>query len=172
MTSIHPESGNRYRRVDASRHAARPAAAVCVALISLAVVVPAAQAIRPIYTVGPNPPLSSNSVKFTNALNRPLARVPPSLSPATDRLSPVQLAARTKVLDRGVVMSGQPRRTPKSRAAGDRRTAWQQAPGAPTSGSTPGGREPLLFTFIAAGVMALVGLLLNARRWQRSVARG
>jgi hypothetical protein len=172
MTSIHPEPGNRNQRVDASRHATRLAAAVCVALISLAVVVPSTQAAGPIYTVPPNPPSGANSVKFTNALNRPLARVPPSLSPATDSLSPAQLAARTKVLDRGVVVSRRPRRATKSRAAGDRRTAWQPAPGGlPITGSAPG-REPLLFAFVAAGIMALVGFLLSARRWRRSAASG
>ncbi len=131
----------------------RSAVILAVVVFALAAASPAAAGA--LYSVPKNPPPETNAVDFTNSLNKGAPGVPAALS-HTPELSPRQVEARARLLERGVVIRAQPAREP------DRRTEILPPVGA---ASFPG-REPLLAAFLAAGALALAGLALAAKRRQ------
>lgn len=131
----------------------RSAAILATVVFALAAASPAVAG-GALYTVPEIPPSETDSVGFTNSLNKGVPGVPVVLSNTPD-LTPQRVEARARILERGVVIR------PRS-ASEDRRTEILAPVGAP---SFPG-REPLLAAFIAAGALALAGLALAAKRRQ------
>jgi hypothetical protein len=126
----------------------------------------------PLYAVPSHPPSETKSVDFTNALNHRVRHLPPPLDPPTAD-TPAEVEARVRVLQGGVVIregASKPNRE-QSRAevgtAPRAKTADQQ----PVA-EVPGDRAPLSLAFVAAGLLAFLGLLLSARgRYSRPAQR-
>jgi hypothetical protein len=121
----------------------------------------------PLYSLPSHPPPVTESVGFTNALNHRVRHLPAPLNPPA-ALSPAQVQARVQVLERGVVIERDPRQAkPHSRKAlietnGDRSMRRHRTARMPAA-EEPGGRAPLSIAFVAAGALALLGLLLGVR---------
>lgn len=118
----------------------------------------------PLYAVPSEPPSVTESVDFTNALNRRVRHLPPSLDPPTAQ-SPAEVEARLKTLERGVVIEGRATQTKiEGRAT---QTKARSAHGLETAKvvvvEEPGDRAPLSMAFVAAGILAFLGLLLSTR---------
>jgi hypothetical protein len=131
----------------------RSAVTLAIVVFALAAASPAAAGV--LYSVPTNPPSETDAVGFTNTLNKGVPGVPAALS-HTPELTPQQVEARARLLERGVVIRAQPAREP------DRRTEILL----PVGASSFPGREPLLAAFLAAGALAMAGLALAAKRRQ------
>lgn len=113
----------------------------------------------PLYSLPSQPPPVTESVGFTNALNHRVRHLPAPLNPPAAH-SPAQVVARVQVLERGVVIErgSRPSEVHSGKAAvetnGDKKTLVAEE---------PGGRAPLSMAFVAAGALALLGLLLSVR---------
>jgi hypothetical protein len=130
----------------------------------------------PLYTLPPPQPPPQESINFTNHLNHRVPNLPATLNPPVAE-SPEQVEARTRVLEQGVVIpgGGKPEgakkfgadpRTPSVATGAKRGTDSQESVAAATA---PG---PLSVSFVGAGVLALLGLLLGAARgWRPGRAR-
>lgn len=129
----------------------KSAVTFAIVVFALAAASPAAAGV--LYSVPKNPPPETDAVGFTNSLNKGVPGVPAALS-RTSELTPQQVEAQARVLERGAVIRAQPAREP------DRRTEILL----PVGASSFPGREPLSAAFLAAGALALAGLALAARR--------
>jgi len=133
-----------------------------------------AGAAGPLYAVPSHPPSETKSVDFTNALNDRVRNLPPPLDPPT-AATPAEVEARVRVLQRGVVLkegaskAKQGKSRPEAGSAPrSKPTERQQQPAA----EVPGDRAPLSMAFLAAGLLAFLGLLLSARgRFPRTAQR-
>jgi len=111
----------------------------------------------PLYSVPSHPPPVAESVGFTNALNHRVRHLPTPLNPSAAH-SPALVEARVQVLERGVVIE-----------RGSRQAKVHSGTAVETNGDRvlvaeePGDRAPLSMAFIAAGALALLGLLLGVR---------
>jgi hypothetical protein len=131
----------------------RSAVTSVIVVFALAAASPAAAGAGALYSVPKNPPPETDAVGFTNSLNKGVPGVPAALS-HTPELTPQQVEARARLLERGVAIRAQPAREL------DRRTEILL----PVGASSFPGREPLLAAFLAAGALALAGLALAAKR--------
>jgi hypothetical protein len=115
----------------------------------------------PLYAVPSNPPPETESVGFTNALNHRVRHLPAPLNPPTAQ-SPAEVESRVQALERGVVIE---RGAVNERKA--KRATVHPATGQKTVDVTvaddPDDRAPLRMAFVAAGALALIGLLFSAR---------
>lgn len=121
----------------------------------------------PLYSLPSHPPPAIESIGFTNALNHRVRHLPAPLNPPVVH-SPAQIGARAQVLERGVVIERGSRQlaahpgnaavgTDGDGGVGGHRTARVLVV------EEPGGRAPLSVAFVAAGALALLGLLLSVR---------
>jgi len=139
-----------------------PTAAASVAIC--AIWVAPASAAGPLYAVPSHPPSETESVGFTNALNHRVRHLPAPLNPPTAQ-SPEEVEARVEALERGVVIA----REAADRKGGRQHAAAHSAPAGHRDATVlvtangPDDRAPLTIAFLAAGALALVGLLLVAR---------
>jgi hypothetical protein len=131
--------------------------AVSTVVLFIAWVAAPAYAAGPLYAVPSNPPSDTKSVDFTNALNHRVRHLPTALNPPIAE-SPEQVGARLQTLERGVVIEGRPKQPEVHSVHGHDTPAMFVAAADPG-----GGRAPLSLAFVAAGGLALLGLLLSAR---------
>lgn len=133
-------------------------------MILLAIWAAPANAAGPLYAVPSHPPPETEAVGFTNALNDRVRHLPAPLNPPTAQ-SPEEVEARVQALERGVVIE-------REAAAGEKKAKQpsvhpvtkQKAIHVPVAdASEPGDRAPLSLAFVAAGALALTGLLFSAR---------
>jgi hypothetical protein len=150
----------------------RLVSAAAASLILFAIGAAPAGAAGPLYAVPSHPPSETKSVDFTNALNHRVRHLPPPLDPPTAD-TPTEVEARVRVLQRGVVLqegASKPKQEQGRAEAGSApkaRTAEQQP-----AAEVPGDRAPLSMAFVAAGLLAFLGLLLSARgRFPRTAQR-
>jgi hypothetical protein len=120
----------------------------------------------PLYAVPDHPPSETESVGFTNALNDRVRHLPAPLDPPTAQ-SPAEVEARLQALERGVVIS-RGRSEVRASKRGGRQDVDHPAPTSKTAdvivtADGPDDRAPLGMAFVAAGALALIGLLLIAR---------
>lgn len=129
-----------------------------------------------LYAVPSEPPSEKQSVDFANAINQRVRPLPPSLDPPTAE-TPAEVEARIRTLERGVVIAGGGKRSNQKDQSDQKdrkdRPGRGEADSAPTHVATaapvgpvekPGDRAPLNLAFVAAGILALVGVLLGAGR--------
>lgn len=135
---------------------------VALSAILFAIWAAPVSAAGPLYAVPSHPPSETKSVGFTNTLNHRVRHLPPSLDPPTAD-TPEEVEARLQVLQRGVVIESGTTKPKASRAtphpAAKPRTKTVKEPAA----EEPGDRDPLSMAFVGAGLLAFLGLLLNAR---------
>jgi len=130
-----------------------------------------AGAAGPLYAVPSHPPSETKSVDFTNALNHRVRDLPPPLDPPT-AATPAEVEARVRVLQRGVVLQSRTAKPKPSRSEADPGPAARSKTAEPPAAETPGDRAPLSMAFVAAGLLAFLGLLLSARgRYPRTAQR-
>jgi hypothetical protein len=124
-----------------------------------------ASAAGPLYAVPSHPPSESESVGFTNALNHRVRHLPAPLNPPAAQ-SPAEVEARVEALERGVVIAGTAarRKAAKKHAAAHSAPAGHQSSTVLVAANGPDDRAPLTIAFVAAGALALIGLLLVARQ--------
>jgi hypothetical protein len=138
------------------------AAAVALVIVSMAWMAPTGRAEGPLY-VPAQPPPAKESVDFTNHLNTRVRHLPAPLDPPAAE-SPAQVESRIRVLEHGVVVEQVAAKKPgphpgkPAAATGEKRST----PGQGTSTATDA-PAPLSIAFVAAGVLALLGLLLGVR---------
>lgn len=132
-------------------------------MILLAIWAAPASAAGPLYAVPSHPPPESEAVGFTNALNDRVRHLPAPLNPPTAQ-SPEEVEARVQALERGVVIEREAASKTKSQQPSVHSVAKQKAIQVPVAdASEPGDRAPLSLAFVAAGALALIGLLFSAR---------
>jgi hypothetical protein len=110
----------------------------------------------PLYAVPSHPPSETEAVGFTNALNHRVRHLPTPLNPPIAQ-SPEEVEARVQALERGVVIE---RGTSQPRVV---HSVNRQKTAKVVVAEEPGDRAPLSIAFVAAGVLAFLGLLLSAR---------
>jgi hypothetical protein len=141
-----------------------PAAASSVAFLVISAA--PAFAAGPLYAVPDHPPSETESVGFTNALNDRVRHLPAPLDPPTAQ-SPAEVEARLQALERGVVIArGRPGGPASKRSEGqgrDHSAPTSKAADVIVTADGPDDRAPLSMAFVAAGALALIGLLLVAR---------
>ena len=120
-------------------------------LAALLLAAPAGAA-GPLYSVPSTPTPDKKSIDFANAIGERIPNPPASLGPSSDP-TPAQMEERARALARGVVVPLGPESKPTP----------QGASALPLTSSNPE-RNPLLAAFVAAAVLALIGLGLAARR--------
>jgi hypothetical protein len=118
----------------------------------------------PLYAVPSEPPSVTESVDFANALNRRVRRLPPSLDPPTSR-TPAQVEARLQTLERGVAIKGRANKPNPEKMAtkSEVHSANRLETAKGFVAAEPGDRAPLSAAFVAAGILAFLGLILSAR---------
>jgi hypothetical protein len=121
-----------------------------------------ASAAGPLYIVPSHPPAASEAVGFTNDLNDRVRDLPPALDPPVAE-SPVQIEARIEDLERGVVIE-QAAPHPERRPVGRQEDRREDAAALPAPSREPGDQPPLTAAFVAAGALAVLGLVLGLRR--------
>jgi hypothetical protein len=128
---------------------------VILTIVGLALAAASPAAANPLYALPENPQPKTDSVGFTNSLNKRVPGAPAVLS-HVPTLTPEQVETRARLLERGVVIGARPARKH------DRGAETLLPAGAP---AFPG-REPLRAAFLAGGALVLGGLALAARRRQ------
>jgi hypothetical protein len=121
-----------------------------------------ASAAGPLYAVPDHPPSETESVGFTNALNDRVRHLPAPLNPPTAQ-SPAEVEARVRALEHGVVISPRPASERKARQPMDHSAPPHETAKVIVAANDPDDRAPLNIAFVAAGALALTGLLLVAR---------
>jgi hypothetical protein len=117
----------------------------------------------PLYAVPSHPPPETQAVGFTNALNDRVRHLPAPLNPPIAQ-SPEEVEARVEALERGVVIERAAASEKKTKQPSVHPVARKKATYVPVAdASEPGDRAPLSLAFVAAGALALVGLLFSAR---------
>lgn len=116
----------------------------------------------PLYAVPSNPPPETEAVGFTNALNDRVRDLPAPLYPPTAQ-TPAEVEARVRALEHGVVIDREAT-SKKAKQPSVDPVAKQKTIDVPVAGADEhDDRSPLSMAFIAAGAVALMGLLLSAR---------
>ena len=132
-------------------------------MILIAISAAPANAAGPLYAVPSHPPPETEAVGFTNALNDRVRHLPAPLNPPTAQ-SPEEVEARVQALERGVVIERKAASKKESKQPSVNPVAKQKVTHVPVAdASEPGDRAPLSLAFVAAGALALVGLLFSAR---------
>jgi len=122
-----------------------------------------ASAAGPLYAVPSHPPPETEAVGFTNALNDRVHHLPAPLNPPSAQ-SPEEVEARVQALERGVVIEREAASKQSARQASVHPAAKPKTIAVPVADtSEPGDRAPLSIAFLAAGALALIGLLFSAR---------
>jgi hypothetical protein len=146
--------GRRWRRL---------LSAAVASVILFAIWTAPAGAAGPLYAVPSHPPSETKSVDFTNALNHRVRDLPPPLDPPTAD-TPTEVEARVRVLQRGVVLrEGASKPQEEQSRAETGSVARSKADERQPAAEVPGDRAPLSMAFVAAGLLAFLGLLLSAR---------
>jgi len=137
--------------------------AAIASVILLAIWAAPVDAAGPLYAVPSHPPPATEAVGFTNALNDRVRHLPAPLNPPTAQ-SPEEVEARVQALERGVVIERVAASEKTSKQPSDHPAAKQKAVAVSIADAgEPGDRAPLSIAFLAAGALALIGLLFSAR---------
>jgi hypothetical protein len=128
-------------------------------VILFAIWVAPVNAAGPLYAVPSNPPPETEAVGFTNALNDRVRDLPAPLNPPTAQ-SPAEVEGRVQALKRGVVIERDVSSEKKAKQPSVHSATKRETIDVPVVADD---RAPLSLAFVAAGALALIGLLFSTR---------